>query len=213
MKYGVGQYGIGKYGDETVAGYKVFVKAGEAPDPSVDAPIATVASTETTVEIDVAFPGSAGKMHGLVVPFNEQGIGLPAAPFAFAFDAEGGVDASPSPVTNLRAKPLAGGLVELTWNYRDSDLRQKAARFEVAGTLTTESGTESLPLVLSQVLVNRNGPQVNYRHLIGPFDDGVAEIAIIAKTADGAGESDVQSVRVLVDSAAPADATLVLQAF
>lgn len=215
MKFGVGQFGIGKFGDEEVTGYRVFVKAGQMPDVAVDSPIATVDAAATSVELDVAFPGSAATMHGLVVPFNAQGQGLPGATFAFAFDGAGEVDASPAPVTNLRATPKAGGLIELTWTYRDHDLRQKAALFIVTGSLRQDSGATvnlNLALPANQLSVDRNGPQVEYRHTLGPVASGVIEVKVLSRTADGTSESNVQSVVARVDADAPADISLALMA-
>lgn len=209
MKYGIGKYGVGKYGEEVAAGYLVFAKAGVAPDPVVDTPIATVEPTEATADLDVPFPGAAARMYGLVVPTNAQGMGLPGAAFAFAFDGGGEVDASPAPVTNLRLRPKAGGYVDVTWSYRDSELLLKAEQFEIEATLKLDSTGVTATLITT--VVGRDPLRQDYSRTIGPMSPGLLTVRVVSAT-ESSKVLNVQSASVRVDPTAPSDISLVLQA-
>ncbi|MCB9852753.1 MAG: hypothetical protein H6819_06630 [Phycisphaerales bacterium] len=207
-KFGEFKYGEGKYG-AIATGYRVYATAGRSPDPDVDAPIVTVEQTETSVDLDVPFPGAAGRMYGLVVPFNAQGQGVPGAGFSFAFDAEGDVDASPAPAVNLKLTPRAGGYAELTWSYRDSELLLKADQFELGGEFAADTGEAS---TLLPIVVEREPLRSDYRRMIGPLPAGLLTMKVVAATTGGSKESNVQTVTARVDPAAPSDISLVLQA-
>lgn len=201
--------------DTEVGGYAIFATADRPPDPDVDTPIAIEDATVAASEIDVVFPGSAARIHGLVVAVNDQSDGLPGAAFGFAFDGLGDIEASPAPVTNLKASPKAGGLVDVTWSYRDADLKQKAAAFQLTGTVGLDAGGSSTLASLldsGQLTVSRDGLRPDYRQQIGPLPAGLLELSVLSATQLGSAVSDVQSVTVRVDPDAPSDITLGLQA-
>jgi len=214
MRLGYSRLDIGRL-DVDAGGYAIFAAADRVPDPELDTPVAVAASDATAVELNVPFPGKAARMLGLVVPCNDQGDGTPGAPFAFSFDGDGEVDASPAPVSNLRAIALAGGIVELSWMYRDSDLRQKAATFEVTGSVAQSAGgTSSLAALVAagQLVANRDALRAEYRHRIGPLPAGRLDVSVLSVSPTGAKVANVQAAQAVIDLAAPEDISLVMLA-
>ncbi len=118
---------------DRLGGYYVYLKAGTAATVGVDRPIARVDRDTTALAIDVADLDLAPLTSYClsVVAADKQGLS-DAVHTWFRTDATGTPVYLPSPVTALRAQPLAGGAVRITWQYAEREHgRQVADEFRM----------------------------------------------------------------------------------
>jgi hypothetical protein len=186
------------------AGYKLFLRPGVPPNPLTDVPVATVDSAALAAVLDAGSLGLAAssEYYGLVVAFNTVGDSVSGAPFTFSTDVAGLPLIVPTPVTGIKATPLAGGNLRVAWTYREKNPLANADTFEVE--VAGDAGT--FPFSVPHVV-----PRRDYTRDLPVGAEGLFQVRVRAARA-GLYQPSVSPVPVVLDATPPAVVPVALEA-
>lgn len=211
-QFGEFVYGGGLYGEQA-EGYRIYLRKSAAPILGVDSPLITTTDLVNLQDVMLALlPTVADSDYfGIVTAFNAFGESDAIAHFEFRTDETGRPMLVPSPITNLRATALAGGVIELEWDYWEVNaVGVVADDFWIIGSL------EPLPVIQPfeaglweiQEIVPHLQPRRRYALQVqldpSPFDVEFQLYLRVLSRRDGKFEPHVSDVVVLADAAAPA---------
>jgi len=189
-----------------MAWHDVYLKAHVPPDPATDSPAATVAAPAETVDlVGQVFPPNA-VVYVAVYARNDTGTSDQVSRSSFRTGPDGKPLVAPAPVADLRAVPVAGGYVDVSWSHTDQWPLAAASHFSVqpiplATVLSTPSPTTVLQPEPAPARVER----------IGPLAEGLWRIRVTAVSAGGAASASPH-VYVRTRSSGPAVSDVVLEA-
>ncbi len=201
MRYGTFRFGEFLFG-EIGRGYKVFLSRNTPPVVGVDAPVAIVDDLAAVAALDVTTLGLVANStyYGAVVPFNEFGDAVGPAEFSFTTDGAGYVQLVPDVIQELRAVPLSGGRLRVSWVYAPANASHVVAEdFEIEVDLLTEAEP---PEVFDNDPVPHRQPQRTYSVDLGPMSEGLATVRVFSRRG-GLYEANVQAAQARIDAAAP----------
>lgn len=191
----------------SAAQHEVFVKPGSPADPATDIPAVIAPAGVDHVNLYGGSYPSDSQIYASIWARNIQGRAASGTAFSFPTDGSGVPSFAPPPVRRLRARPLSGGRIEVSWEYRqDTGSIAQADHFLVTPAIIDPVGG-SVP---APVQVTHVPPRERYNTVIQMLTDGLHSFTVVSLSAGGESVTAVQAVEALADSVGPAVPDLVL---